>query len=244
MNTTPANGTASVDGVTRLADYRPPVWRVARVELVFDLDIDATVVDAKLALCRDPQRSEPLHLDGENLQLLELRLDGRVLTASEYRQDEHGLTVPGARDDCTLETRVRIEPANNTALSGLYLSGSRECGFLLTQCEAQGFRRITYFPDRPDVLASYDVTLRADRARFPVLLAGGDESGSGQIEDGRHWARFVDSHPKPSYLFALVAGHLEKIERPYRTADGRDVALRVWAEADAIDRCQYALDAL
>jgi aminopeptidase N len=244
MNTTPANGTASVDGVTRLADYRPPVWRVTRVELVFDLDIDATTVDAKLALCRDSRHSEPLHLDGENLQLLELRLDGRVLTASEYRQDEHGLTVPGARDDCTLETRVRIEPANNTALSGLYLSGSRECGFLLTQCEAQGFRRITYFPDRPDVLASYDVTLRADRARFPVLLAGGDESGSGQIEDGRHWARFVDAHPKPSYLFALVAGHLEKIERPYRTADGRDVALRVWAEADAIDRCQYALDAL
>jgi aminopeptidase N len=185
-----------------------------------------------------------LHLDGENLQLLELRLDGRVLGAGEYRLDEHGLTIPGARDDSTLETRVRIEPANNTALSGLYLSGSRERGFLLTQCEAQGFRRITFYPDRPDVLAGYDVTLRADRARFPVLLAGGDESGSGDLENGRHWARFVDAHPKPSYLFALVAGHLEKIERSYRTADGRDVSLRVWAEADAIDRCHYALDAL
>ncbi|MGH8126196.1 MAG: aminopeptidase N, partial [Rhodanobacteraceae bacterium] len=139
---------------------------------------------------------------------------------------------------------VRIDPTRNTQLCGLYLSGSREHGFLLTQCEAQGFRRITFFPDRPDVLSRYDVTLTADRARFPVLLAGGEEVESGELDDGRHYARFVDPHPRPSYLFALVAGHLEKIERPYRTADGRDVTLRLWAEADAIDRCRYAMDAL
>ncbi len=122
--------------------------------------------------------------------------------------------------------------------------GSREAGFLLTQCEAEGFRHITFFPDRPDVLARYTVTLRADRERFPVLLAGGNPDGSGELADGRHWARFVDPHPKPSYLFALVAGRLESIQRDIVTADGRTVKLVMWSEANVIDRCHYALDAL
>jgi aminopeptidase N len=226
----------------RLADYRPPAWRVEHIELTFDLGIDETLVGARLHLQRE--RDEPLRLDGEDLELLEIALDGRALAASEYTLDAGGLTVPGARDGSMLETRVRIAPSRNTELSGLYLSGSREAGFLLTQCEAQGFRRITFFPDRPDVLAKYSVTLRAERARFPVLLAGGDPDGAGELPDGRHWARFVDPYPKPSYLFALVAGHLEKIERAYRTADGRDVTLRIFAEADAIGGCGYAMDAL
>ena len=119
------------------------------------------------------------------------------------------------RDGSVLETLVRVKPSGNTKLEGLYLSGTPEAGFLLTQCEAEGFRRITYFPDRPDVLARYTVTLRADRERFPVLLAGGNPDGAGELEDDRHWARFVDPHPKPSYLFALVAGRLEKISRDY-----------------------------
>ncbi|HET6907313.1 MAG TPA: aminopeptidase N [Rhodanobacteraceae bacterium] len=230
------------DTVVRLADYRPPAWRVEHVELTFDLGIDETLVGARLHLrC---ERDEPLWLDGEELELLELVLDGRALAAADYTLDACGLTLPGARDGSVLETKVRIAPARNTELSGLYLSGSRQSGFLLTQCEAQGFRRITFFPDRPDVLAKYSVTLRADRARFPVLLAGGDPQGAGELPDGRHWARFADPYPKPSYLFALVAGHLEKIERAYRTADGRDVTLRIFAEADAIGGCGYAMDAL
>ncbi|HJU26371.1 MAG TPA: aminopeptidase N [Rhodanobacteraceae bacterium] len=230
------------DTVVRLADYRPPAWRVARVELSFDLGVDETIVHSKLLLARE--RDEPLRLDGEDLELIEARLDGRRLDAGEYLLDSACLTIPAARDGSVLELDVRIHPARNSQLSGLYLSGSHDAGFLLTQCEAQGFRRITFFPDRPDVLARYEVTLTADKTRFPVLLAGGEETGSGELPGGRHFARFVDPHPKPSYLFALVAGHLEKIERPYRTADGRDVSLRLWAEADAIDRCHYAMDAL
>ncbi len=228
----------------RLADYRPPAWRVDHAELVFDLGIDGTEVAAKLHLSRDPAQHEPLRLDGENLELLAIALDGEALPASAWRAIPGGLEVDGAKDGSVLETRVRLNPAANTALEGLYLSGPRDTGFLLTQCEAQGFRHITYYPDRPDVQSTFAVTLRADRARFPVLLAGGNPDGAGELEGGRHWARFADPHRKPSYLFALVAGRLEKIERDYRTADGRAVQLKIWAEADAIGRCHYAMDAL
>src|SRR5690348_3940810 len=242
MDTKASNEAHGRETIVRLADYRPPAWRVARVELSFDLGVDETIVHSKLALARE--RDEPLRLDGEDLELIEARLDGRRLDAGEYLLDSACLTIPAARDGSVLELDVRIHPARNSQLSGLYLSGSHEAGFLLTQCEAQGFRRITFFPDRPDVLARYEVTLTADKTRFPVLLAGGEETGSGELPGGRHFARFVDPHPKPSYLFALVAGRLEKIERAYRTAEGRDVNLRLWAEADAIDRCHYAMDAL
>ncbi|MGO4703153.1 aminopeptidase N [Dyella sp. 2RAB6] len=228
----------------RLSDYRAPAWRVERVELEFDLGIDVTEVSSRLFLRRDPAQIEPLRLDGEGLELLSIVLDGQPLEPSRYRQSEAELEVDGARDGSVLETRVRVRPARNTALEGLYLSGSRETGFLLTQCEAEGFRHITFLPDRPDVLARYTVTLRADKARFPVLLAGGNPDGAGDMQDGRHWARFVDPHPKPSYLFAAVAGRLEKIERDYRTADGREVKLVIWSEANVIDRCHYAMDAL
>ena len=238
LNIATADPAASV----RLADYRAPAWRVTQVELRFELGIDATLVHSRLTLARD--RDEPLRLDGEDLELIAARLDGRSLARGDYTLDAAGLTLAGARDGSVLELDVRIDPARNSQLAGLYVSGSRAHGFLLTQCEAQGFRRITFFPDRPDVLARYDVTLVADKARFPVLLAGGEATESGDLENGRHYARFIDPHPKPSYLFALVAGHLEKIERAYRTADGHDVALRLWAEADAIGRCHYAMDAL
>ncbi|MFC5524189.1 aminopeptidase N [Rhodanobacter ginsengisoli] len=228
----------------RLSDYRAPAWRVETVALDFDLGIDASELCARLLLRRDPAQDAPLRLDGEDLQLLSISLDGLQLPATAYRYADNVLEVDGAHDGSVLETRVRLRPAANTALEGLYLSGSRESGFLLTQCEAEGFRHITFFPDRPDVQARYSVTLRADRERFPVLLAGGNPDGAGELEGGRHWARFVDPHPKPSYLFALVAGRLEKLERDYVTADGRPVQLKIWAEADVIDRCHYAMDAL
>jgi len=232
----------AAESVVRLADYRPPAWRVTEVQLKFDLGVEETLVHSKLTLARD--RDEPLRLDGEDVELVAARLDGRALVPADYTLDVAGLTIPGARDGSVLELEVRIHPAGNGQLCGLYPSGKPERAFLLTQCEAQGFRRITFFPDRPDVLARYDVTLVADKSRFPVLLAAGEETESGDLDDGCHFARFVDPHPKPSYLFALVAGRLEKIERDYRTADGRDVILRLWAEADAIDRCHYAMDAL
>src|SRR5579875_2784506 len=239
MDTTDPVTSAST---VRLADYRPPAWRVTDAELRFELGVDETLVHSRLTLIR--ARDEPLRLDGEDLELVGVQLDGRTLAAGAYTLDSMGLTIPGAQHRCVLEINVRMDPSRNSQLAGLYVSGSPTHGFLLTQCEAQGFRRITFFPDRPDVLARYDVTLVADKARFPVLLAGGEQIESGELEGGRHFARFIDPHPKPSYLFALVAGHLEKIQRPYRTADGRDVILRLWAEADAIDRCHYAMDAL
>ena len=228
----------------RLTDYRAPAWRVTQVELTFDLGIDTSEVTARLHLQRDPAQQEPLRLDGEGLELLSIVLDGQPLPESAWRYADNVLEVDGARDSSVLETRVRVQPAANTALEGLYLSGKRESGFLLTQCEAQGFRHITFFPDRPDVLASYTVTLHADRERFPVLLAGGNPDGHGELDNGRHWARFVDPHPKPSYLFALVAGRLQKIEHDYVTNSGRAVKLVIWAEADAIGHCGYAMDAL
>lgn len=227
-----------------LSDYRPPAWRVEHIELDFDLGIDATEVRTSLRLRHDPTQALPLRFDGEGLELLSIALDGQPLSPDSYRYADNVLEIDHARDGSLLETRVRLNPATNTTLEGLYLSGSRETGFLLTQCEAQGFRHITFFPDQPDVLSSYTVTLRADRARFPVLLAGGNPDGAGDLDGGRHWARFIDPHPKPSYLFALVAGRLEKIERDYLTAEGRPVQLVMWAEADAIDRCHYAMDAL
>lgn len=228
--------------VIRLADYRPPAWSVEHVALEFDLGIDRTEVAATLDLVR--QADEPIRLNGEGLELLSLGVDGRTLAEGEYILADGVLEVAIDTDRCTVTTRVAVCPAENTAFEGLYLSGSRDRGFLLTQCEAEGFRHITFFPDRPDVLSRYTVTLRADRARFPVLLAGGNPDGEGELPDGRHWARFVDPHPKPSYLFAVVAGRLERISRDYTTADGRAVALHIWAEADVIDRCDYAMDSL
>ena len=229
----------------RLADYAAPTWRVDTAELIFDLGIDHTEVSARLQLRRDTdQATQPLRLDGEGLDVLAIVLDGQPLEANRWRYADGVLQVDGVADTSVLETRVRLQPSLNTTGEGLYLSGSHSDGFLLTQCEAQGFRHITFFPDRPDVLTRYTVTLRADRARFPVLLAGGNPDGAGRLENGRHWARFVDPHPRPSYLFALVAGHLQKIERDYRTAEGRAVKLVMWSEANAIDSCGYAMDAL
>ena len=228
----------------QLSDYRPPAWSVETIELDIDLGIDTTEVSSRLTLRNDPQQPLPLRLDGEGLELLAISLDGRELDAHDYRHEKGVLEVQGARNGSVLETRVRVRPAANTTLEGLYLSGSREHGFLLTQCEAEGFRHITFFPDRPDVLARYTVTLQADRERFPVLLAGGNPTGSGDLANGRHWARFIDPHPKPCYLFALVAGRLENIQREYVTADGRKVKLVIWSEANVIDCCHYALDAL
>jgi aminopeptidase N len=223
----------------RLADYRPPAWRVTDVALVFALDAAATEVDATLRLVPDPaQPAAPLRLHGEELELLALELDGAALPSDRYRLDAHGLTIEGVAAACTLRSRVRIRPERNTRLEGLYASR----GALFTQCEAQGFRRITWFIDQPDVSARYDVTLRADAARYPVLLSNGNPAGSGTLPEGRHWARWIDPFPKPSYLFALVAGRLDCLRETFRTADGREVAVQVWAEPGDVARCRHALE--
>ncbi len=226
-----------------LRDYRAPAWRITDVALEFDLDPTTTEVYARLVVEADPQQAgADLILDAEELELLDVRVDGRVPAPDTWRSTATTLTISRLRTRVVVETRVRIAPERNTALQGLYFSGARDSGFLLTQCEAEGFRRITPFLDRPDVLARYTVTLRADKARFPLLLANGNADGAGDLDDGRHWARFVDPHPKPSYLFALVAGQLERIEDEFVTAEGRRVALFIHAEAGSIGRCGWAME--
>ncbi len=226
-----------------LRDYRAPDWRISAVRLEFDLDPAATVVEAWLDL-EQQVAAAPLQLHAQDMELLEVRSNGRVLARDEYRHADGLLTLPHESGSVQLATRVRIAPERNTTLQGLYTSGSQQQRFLLTQCEAEGFRHITPFLDRPDVLARYDVTLRADRARFPLLLANGNCVAQGLLGDGRHYARFVDPHPKPSYLFALVAGALACIEDAFTTAQGRRVRLVIHAEPAVIERCRWAMDCL
>src|SRR5579862_4260569 len=229
---------------TRLADYRPPDFLVDTVDLVFDLGAADTRVAAHLMVRRNPAAATPgapLRLDGDELELVRLALDGRPLAADEYRQEPDGaLIVPRVPGSFALDIETRIVPERNTALSGLYVSGGNFC----TQCEPEGFRRITYFLDRPDVMARYTVTIRAEKARFPVLLSNGNPAGGGDLADGRHWARWVDPHPKPSYLFALVAGDLVPVRDHFTTRSGRPVELAIWVRRGDEDRCDHAMLAL
>jgi aminopeptidase N len=234
---------ASAAPPVRLADYRPPGYLVDTADLVFDLAESDTRVAARLALRRNPAAAgaEPIRLDGDALELRAIALDGRPLAPGDYRIEADGaLVVPGAPESCSLDIATLIHPDRNTALSGLYLSGGNLC----TQCEPEGFRRITYFPDRPDVMARYSVTLRADKSRFPVLLANGNPAGKGDLPDGRHWARWVDPHPKPSYLFALVAGRLVAVEDRFTTRSGREVALAIWVRPGDEAKCGHAMASL
>jgi aminopeptidase N len=226
---------------TRLADYRPPDFLVETVDLVFDLDAADTSVAAHILVRRNPIAATPgapLRLDGDELELVRLALDGRPLAPDEYRRDPDGalvvLQVPGS---FALDIETRIIPERNTALSGLYISGGNFC----TQCEPEGFRRITYFLDRPDVMARYTVMIRADKTRFPVLLSNGNPAESGDLADGRHWAKWVDPHPKPSYLFALVAGDLVAVEDRFTTRSGRTVPLAIWVRRGDEDKCDHAM---
>ncbi|MDN3567728.1 aminopeptidase N [Paeniroseomonas aquatica] len=220
-------------------DYRPPAYGIDTVELDFQLDAAATVVTAKLALRRAAEG--PLRLDGDGLTLVEARWDGVAIPPERLSFGTDGaLTILEAPDAGLLETVVRIAPERNTELSGLYTSG----GNFYTQCEAEGFRRITFFPDRPDVMTRFTVTLTADKAKVPVLLSNGNPDGAGDLPDGRHWARWVDPHPKPSYLFALVAGDLVAVRDRFTTASGREVALNIWVRRGDEDRCAHAMDSL
>jgi aminopeptidase N len=229
---------------TRLADYQPPDFLVDTVDLVFDLDGEDTRVASHLTLRRNPKGGgpeAPLRLDGDELELVGLRLDGRDLAPGDYRLEADGsLVVDKVPDRFALDVTTRIAPARNTQLHGLYVSGGNFC----TQCEPEGFRRITYFVDRPDVMARYSVTLRADKASCPILLSNGNPEGGGELADGRHWARWVDPHPKPSYLFALVAGDLVALTDHFTTRSGRHVKLAIWVRRGDEDKCGHAMASL
>ena len=228
----------------RLADYRPPDWLVETVDLDIRLDPTATRVRATLALKPNSAAGAPapLVLDGEKLALAALRIDGEPLPAEQYVATEDQLTIaqPPQRP-FRLEIETIIDPSANTELSGLYRSSGNYC----TQCEAEGFRRITYFPDRPDVMAVYTTRIEAEKAEAPVLLSNGNLVDSGDVPGtSRHFAVWHDPFPKPSYLFALVGGKLACVEDSFRTMSGRDVVLRIYVEPGKESRCAYAMDSL
>jgi aminopeptidase N len=186
-------------------DYTAPSYLVDTVELGFDLDPVRTVVANRMTLRRNPDSGQrEIELYGEDIELVALRLNGRTLAEGEYVVEGTLLRIPDAPEDVTLEIETLCVPERNTTLSGLYTSNSS----FYTQCEAEGFRRITYFPDRPDVMARYTVMLRADKASYPVLLSNGNLIEEGDLDDGRHYALWEDPFKKPSYLFALVAARL------------------------------------
>ncbi|HZP79683.1 MAG TPA: aminopeptidase N [Pseudolabrys sp.] len=226
-----------------LKDYRPPDWLVETVHLDVALHPTAARVRARLALKPNPKAATPapLSLDGDGLNLVALKLDGKALSAESYVASADKLTIaqpPNGPFELEIETLV--DPTANTQLSGLYRTSGNYC----TQCEAEGFRRITYFPDRPDVMAVYTTRIEADKAEAPVLLSNGNLIDSGALEGGRHFATWHDPFPKPSYLFALVGGNLSYVEDTFRTVSGRDVTLRIYVEPGKEGRCAYAMDSL
>ncbi|NLC22557.1 MAG: aminopeptidase N, partial [Halomonadaceae bacterium] len=223
-------------------DYQPPAYRVRQVQLTFELDPVATRVKAKLQLERAAQAEadKPLELEGEQLELKAIAIDGQPLRAEEYAVCATGLTVHNPPARFCLETEVQIAPRENTALEGLYLSNGIYC----TQCEAEGFRRITYFPDRPDVMTTFSTTVIGDATRQPILLANGNPVERGELSDGRHFVTWDDPFPKPSYLFALVAGDLEKVEDSFTTASGRQVTLQIWVEQENLGKTEHAMASL
>src|SRR6476661_10650942 len=228
----------------RLEDYRPPDWLVETVELDISLDPTATRVRAALKLKPNPTAAAPapLVLDGDGLNLAGIKLDGAALPPERYAATPGRLTIAQPpRQPFRLEIETIIDPSANTQLMGLYRSGRTYC----TQCEAEGFRRITYFPDRPDVMAVYTTRIEADVADAPVLLANGNLTAAGAVAGAnRHFAIWHDPFPKPSYLFALVGGHLAFVEDRFRTMSGREVTLRIYVEPGKEDRCGYAMDSL
>ncbi len=229
---------AAAPQAIRREDYRQPDWLVPEIALDFDLDPAATRVRAALIVTRNGAHDRPLVLSGDGLEAVSIKVDGAE--AQNWRMDGQDLVIPLTGDAHSIETEVVIAPERNTQLQGLYASS----GMLCTQCEAEGFRRITFFPDRPDVLSKYKVRMTADKARFPVLLANGDPIAQGPAEGGRHWAEWHDPFPKPSYLFALVAGDLVANTGTFTTMSGREVQLGIYVRAPDLPKTDHALHAL
>jgi aminopeptidase N len=231
--------TASKPQTIFLKDYQQPNFWVEHAALTFELEPAKTKVLAKLSLKRNQPGS--LYLDGEDLKLLSVKLDGQALDDQDYTITAGGLSISAPiTDNCVLETVVEIDPAANSRLEGLYVSSGNFC----TQCEAEGFRRITFYPDRPDVMATFDVTVIGEKAAYPVLLSNGNLTASEELPDGRHRATWQDPFPKPAYLFALVAGDLGHVQDHFVTRSGRRVELNIYVDKGNEDRCDYAMDSL
>ncbi len=225
-----------------LKDYTPPAYLINRTELHFELYEDCTLVSSRLHLLRDDAVAEnaSLQLQGLDIELLSVAVDNRELTAGEYGVSADTLLIYAVPAQCVVACRTRIRPQENTSLSGLYKSRMLFC----TQCEAEGFRKITYYLDRPDVMSVFTVTIEAERKRYPVLLSNGNLNEVRELEEGRHRAVWHDPFPKPAYLFALVAGDLSHIQDSFKTVSGRTVTLRIYVEEKDLDKCQHAMHSL
>ncbi len=224
-----------------LKDYTPPAYLVDNVHLTFELHPTATRVHSRMRCRLNTEEKQSLVLHGEHLELVEVKLEGVVLSPYKYNYSDGLLTIPEPPDGpFELEITTIINPKDNTALEGVYLSSGNYC----TQCEAEGFRRITCFPDRPDVMAVFTTTIIGEKTAHPVLLSNGNLIDSGDLEDGKHFATWHDPHKKPSYLFALVAGDLVNITDTFVTASGREVDLRIYVEERNKEKCEHAMASL
>ncbi len=227
-----------------LKDYRVPDFLIDTTALHFELHEDRTLVRATLEMRRNPDAEDqhaPLQLDGQNLLLRSVSIEGRALRTNEYQLSAEHLTIASVPNHFVFQCETEIKPQDNTSLEGLYKSRTMFC----TQCEAEGFRKITYFLDRPDVMSVYTVSIEADRARYPVLLSNGNLVHSGDSKTpGRHFATWHDPFKKPCYLFALVAGNLAHIEDRFTTMNSRDVTLRIYVEPKDADKCDHAMASL
>lgn len=227
-----------------LKDYQTPNFWITETKLTFDLHETYADVISELVMERNvsdyPNGNDPLVLDGQCLELKSVALDGVVLAEDAYSTTAEDLTIPNLPNAFVLTVVTRIKPQENTALEGLYKSSKMFC----TQCEAEGFRRITYYLDRPDVMSIFETTVMADKARYPVLLSNGNLVAEKSLADGRHLTTWHDPHKKPCYLFALVAGDLSCIEDSFTTMSGEEVALKIFVEPQNIDKCDYAMDSL
>lgn len=226
----------------RLSDYQAPDYLIKETHLTFDLYEDYALVHTQLVMQRNPEldtQLPTLTLVGQELSLERIALNDQELTTSDYQLTTTDITLQPTTVEFTIDSTVRIEPQNNTALEGLYKSGKMFC----TQCEAEGFRKITYYLDRPDVMSCFTTTITAEQQRYPVLLSNGNLIASGD-EDERHWTTWQDPFPKPAYLFALVAGDLWCVEDKFTTMSQREVTLRIFVEPENIDKCQHAMSSL
>ncbi len=225
-----------------LKDYQQPDYLIDEVSLRFELFEGKTLVHATLRMKANENASPTgnLELHGELLKLIDVNMDGKQLSEQDYLLSSESLTIKNVPSQFVLTTLVEIDPAQNTALEGLYLSSGNYC----TQCEAEGFRKITYYLDRPDVMAIFSVRIEASQKDIPVLLSNGNRISEGKLDDGRHFAEWHDPYPKPSYLFALVAGDLSCCRDKYTTTSGREVSLEIYTEAHNADKCDHAIASL
>lgn len=225
-----------------LSDYQVPDFLIEKTDLVFSLDENETTVTSTLLIKKnsDSEKSHcPLVLHGEELVLQSIAVDGRELSDDEYQLGEESLTVI-IPDQCIITCVTIIKPEQNTALEGLYKSSGMYC----TQCEAEGFRKITYYLDRPDVMSVFSTKIIADKTQYPLLLSNGNLVNEGELDNNRHWAQWYDPFKKPAYLFALVAGDLSLVEDSFTTQSGRDITLRIYVEEKDVDKCDHAMQSL